>query len=1099
MLTLIEGGFFAGCHEKIAEEIKTLVSSGNKAYLIVPEQQTVNAEREMTDLLPPSYPLVFEVTNFTRFANTVFRRLGGLSKESASSAKKALVMWRTLTELLPTLEAYGGKEITSGGVAKMLSAVKQMQSFSINPSELADAAAALENEGGAIADKRLVAKIKDMASIMSLYKRILNENFSDTDDELLIAEEKINSAKEDFLADTRIYIDGFASFTEPQYKVISALIKRCDVTVCLTLPKSAESAFEFSEIKAAHPRLVKLSAESDADTRLLRIDGQHNSPSPLISDIASLLWRSFGSIDKDFLKDNKSLRIYEAETPYDECDFVAQDIKKRVMNGARYSDFGIIARSITSYIGILDNAFKKARIPLFLSARSDVESYEVIRLIYSAFSAVTGGYSRQDVITYAKCSLSGAMRQEVDEFELYAEKWQINGSRFTDGIFWNMNPSGYTERRRRDHDEKLSRIDRTRSVIITPLMNFEESLKSAATVKDYAAALMNFLTSLDIEKRLFEKSGEDSQASTDKVWHLICDSLDSIYTVLGNTKCTPDVFLSLLKTAFSESDIGRIPAFVEQVTAGSADTARMYGKKYIYIIGANRGVFPAAVEDDSYFTDKDKSTLIRVGLLLEKDSDIRSARELYYFTRAISYARVGVNLVYAEKDTSFKAMQPSDAITRICALTDGAIRPIKLSALPLKEKAYTEEYALEHINQKAPEFRALSNALDKTEAKDRLRISEGKIKNIGLSLGDDAVDKLYGSTINMTQSRIDNFIGCPMNYFCKYNLGLDPNRRVEFDNSNIGTFIHSVLENFFAELKARGRKISDITDKEKDDLIKLAAEKYTSVCFEGIVTASARLQNTIKNLCRMARPIIDGLCDEFSDCEYEPTFFELKISSEGKELPSPAIFNTGSGKRVCIFGTMDRVDTYKCGEDVYVRVVDYKTGGKDFSPKDIQNGENLQMFLYLKSVVETGSDVFREKIGVGSEGRLIPAGVIYVKTSVKDGSITKNSQSEAMASVKANQQRLGMILDDAESIKAMNPDFLPIKYKKNGEPDYHSKAKLYTLEGWERMNDTISNVMTDICDRMLSGDIDATPLKKGGKAKICEYCDFKAICRNASI
>ena len=90
MLTLIEGGLLSDGHEIIIDRISTLVREGKRAYLIVPEQQTVSAEKEMTDVLPASAPLCFEVTNFTRFADTVFRSLGGLAGEVATASKKAL-------------------------------------------------------------------------------------------------------------------------------------------------------------------------------------------------------------------------------------------------------------------------------------------------------------------------------------------------------------------------------------------------------------------------------------------------------------------------------------------------------------------------------------------------------------------------------------------------------------------------------------------------------------------------------------------------------------------------------------------------------------------------------------------------------------------------------------------------------------------------------------------------------------------------------------------------------------------------------------------------------------------------------------------------
>ncbi len=1106
MLTLLEGGFFSGHHEEIKSKIGELVRDGKRAYLIVPEQQTLVVEREMTDFLPPSYPLFFEVTNFTRFANTVFRSLGGLAKSGADSTKKALIMWRTLTELLPTLESYTSPEVTAGGVTKMLAAANQLRSLSITPEALLEAADTLTESGDPMLDSRLISRISDMAKITSLYRTLLTERFSDADEDILSAAKKLTEegASSFAGAETEIFIDGFTSFTEPQYKMISVLLKHCNVTVSLTLPKSAQDAFEYKEIKEAHTRLLHTSALAGTDTRLLRTDSQEYAPTPLIADVVSLLWRSTGTVHEDFLEHSDSLRIYEAENPYEECDFVAADIKKRVMGGAKYSDFGILARSLDRYSGLLDVSFEKAGIPLFQSSGASVESYEIIKLIYSAIAAASGGFSRRDVITYAKCSLSGVPREAVDEFELYVEKWQISGDRFTDGMIWNMNPDGYTDRRSPWHEEKLLRINDAREKIIAPLRKLSEELSEKATVKARATALVEFLTYLNVEEQLRGKNDDPiAKIGCDdigRLWKIVCDALDSLCDILGDTVCTCDTFKNLLKIVFSEANVGSIPAYTEQVVAGAADTARFYGKKYIYIIGANQGVFPAAFEDDGYFSEKDKRILSGAGLTIKDDSQMRSAREFYVFSRAISYARVGVTIVYAAQDTAFKPTPPCDAIGKIRAMTKKKISPIPLSELPASERIYVKEYALEHLEDEKGELAPVRRALESIGAGEKLRIRDGNIKNTDLTLSKEAASTLYGNTVAMTQARIDKFISCPMSYFCKYNLKLGDNRKAEFGSGNIGTFIHGVLESFFKLLRIKGRRISEVGEDEKRELLERVATEYTRAYFEGFPETSARLRHTVKKLCRAARPIVDNLCDEFSDCEYEPVFFELKIDSNNDGFPSPAIFDTGSGKHMYIYGTMDRVDTYRKDGDVYVRVVDYKTGGKDFSPEDIETGENLQMFLYLKSVVETDSAIFRDRIGAGEGGKLIPAGVIYVKASLADATIQRNDPNEALRAALGKQTRIGMLLDDADSISAMNKNYIPVKYTKNGEPDAKSRQKLYTLEGWERINETIARVMSDICERMTGGEISATPMiKKGGRAKACQYCEFKAICRNANL
>ena len=79
MLRIIEGSLFGGAHEYITKKILENVTRGVRTYLIVPEQQTLTLEGELAERLPPSSPLYFEVSNFTRFSDTVARAVGGLS------------------------------------------------------------------------------------------------------------------------------------------------------------------------------------------------------------------------------------------------------------------------------------------------------------------------------------------------------------------------------------------------------------------------------------------------------------------------------------------------------------------------------------------------------------------------------------------------------------------------------------------------------------------------------------------------------------------------------------------------------------------------------------------------------------------------------------------------------------------------------------------------------------------------------------------------------------------------------------------------------------------------------------------------------------
>ncbi len=1102
MINLIEGGFFAGGRDLIKATIAERCESKKKSFLIVPEQDTVASEDEMAEYLSGSAPLFAEVTNFTRFSDIVFRALGGSSSKSVDSVKRALIMWKTLTELSPLLEASSRKgDVTHGSVSKAIATVKQMQSFAISPSELAATETEIAKRSE---DARLRAKVSDISKILSLYTSLLSEHTDSVDDSLLLATEKLETSDASFLRNTEFFIDGFTSFTVPQYRMIATLAKHCSVTISLIIPKSSPNAYEYSETSDTDKKLISLASKAGIDVTRKRIDGRHGVSSLLLSEVTDLLWKSNAKVDSDALNEGENLRIFEAENPYEECDFIASDIRRRVMSGENYSDFGIIARNIESYEGILDVSFKKAGVPLFFARKNDIASYEAIKLIYSALATVLGGFKRSDVIAYSKCSLCGLSRELADELELYAEKWQINGKRFTDGIVWNMNPSGYTEKRRAGDEEKLLRIDGARATVISALSSLGEGIKNSTTVKEYSAALVDFLTLLDIENKLKAKHEEEKRlyginSEIGRIWKTICVSLDSLCEVLGDTKVTPDTFFCLLKITFSETDIGKIPAFTQEVTAASANIARMRGKRHIYILGANAGIFPATSEEDSYFTDKDKKILSSLGLPLDSDSDIKSAGELYYFTRSLTFAKESVTITYSSADASFKAISVSDAIIRIKSLTGGAISPKKLSSLAGAEKTFSAEYAFEHLSKSNDDFSQIKGALSRIGYDEKLKVSDGAVKNAALKLSLESIDTLYGKSIPMTQSKLELFAKCPMNYFCTYNLGLKDNEKAEFDARNIGNFLHAVLENFFRELKKRGKTISFITEEEKINLISEVADNYISKCFEGIPKTSARLQDTIKKLSAYTKPIIDNLCDEFSNCKYEPIFFELEIDKRSEDKPNPIVFNTESGKSIYITGKIDRVDAYANDENIYVRVVDYKSGKKVFSPSDIENGMNLQMFLYLKAIVDTDKEQFIKEFDSDTTKKIIPAGVLYVKTGVDDIKAQHETNEDILLASKDSRQRLGMVLDDSESLSAMNPNYIPVRFKNNGEPDSYTKKYLYTENGWSAIGDSIEKAVTDICNKMISGNIDALPLAKSrGKSDVCQYCKFKSVCRNAN-
>ena len=1105
MLKIVKSSFTAAGRVSLHEKIRALTEKGVRSYLIVPEQQTVMTESEMSRVLPGSAPLTFEVTNFTRFANSTFRTLGGISGEYCDKGKKALLMWRTLTELSPTLNmTRGRREINEGLVEKALAAVGEMQSLAISADELAS----VTDSESVKADARLSAKLTDLSRILALYKSLLTERYSDTGDDAEMMVKKL-AEHPDFLSDTEIFIEGFTSFTEPQYKLLSVLMKRTTVTVLLEISKAREDAFEFAEIRWTIDRLKAAARRSGADIKLLHEDGRRNTKSEALSLISDSLWQTNPTFDNISLQNPDELRIFEAKTPFDECDFIASDIKRRVMGGAKYSDFAIVARDAKRYSGILDTALTKAGIPHFTGLCRDVETFEAIKLIYTAYAIVRGGFVREDVLTYAKCGFSGISREECDELEMYVNKWQISGARFTDGEPWSMNPRGYTTHRPDGTDEKLVRLHDIRGRLIDPLVRFSANVKRARTVKEHAEVLLDFLTSINLDRALAERadalerlSEHTSAEGNRRLWQLICDSLDTLVDLGGTLPSDGESFLGQLRVLFSTANLAAIPAFLDEVTIGSADMLRLGGVAHVYLIGVNAGEFPATPSDVSYFSDRDKAALSECGLAIEPDLEIKGARELYSFTRAFTYARDSVTLLYTACDTKFKSIERASLIDKIEALTGGAVRAVKLSSLKASDTLWYAEGALEALGSiDESDYPSVKAALEKSGHAKALRIAEGSITNENMALSDSITDENESRPITLSQTRIDSFVSCPLGYFCRFTVGLSEEKRAEFDAPGIGSFIHAILENFFKALDREDRSAGTLTADERRDLTRSAAEKYIKeLACEGSSNA-ARTKIKLDRLCRAAMPVVDGLCEEFAESSFRPKFFELAIKrTHDPSSPSPVAITPDSGGDIYVMGIVDRVDTYKRDDDVFIRVVDYKTGHKEFSPEDMAEGRNLQMFLYLKALLDTRNEEFKKKLGVTGDGKILPSGVIYVKTSVADARVDTPDDAAALAAVKGAQKREGMVLDDPDVISAMGLKYTPLYSARTPNKISDTKKKfLFTEDSLEDIMETVEESVAAIAGGIRSGNASASPKADKHGLTHCDYCEYKPICRAAKI
>jgi ATP-dependent helicase/nuclease subunit B len=266
----------------LEKEIKQRLEGGCRSWLVVPEQATVSTERRMAQLLPPSAPLSFEVSNFTRLADSVFRALGGIGVRYATPAARLLTMWRTLGEVAPLLRV-PERDRSEGAIQKIIGASKELSASCQSSADL-DAAAM------ALGDGRLSDRLFDLALTLGVYRSLLGESFADGESDLDLLCEKLRATA--FFKGAYLAFDSFTGFTEQQYAVLGHLLMQADVTVTLPLPEDAERQLCYEEPKECYARLLALAGRRGVKICETRLAGNRRTLSGSLAFDTEHLWRA---------------------------------------------------------------------------------------------------------------------------------------------------------------------------------------------------------------------------------------------------------------------------------------------------------------------------------------------------------------------------------------------------------------------------------------------------------------------------------------------------------------------------------------------------------------------------------------------------------------------------------------------------------------------------------------------------------------------------------------------------------------------------------------------------------------------------------------
>ena len=1057
-MRLILGKSGAGKSTYIAEEIKKIApvinsfDTKDKIYILVPDQYTMTSERFYIDRIGEDIMSKVSIMSFKRFATMVFSKVGGLAFEFIGDGGRRALMAKAVEESSIFFKHYPEGYYNIKFVDMLTETIREIKAARITPEELLEISQNEKNN-----------KLHDIAVVYSGFEGLLAGGYFDPDDNFTrlgnIVEEQ------QLFKDTHIYIDNFKTFNTKEYGVIKSLfINGSKLSIALQTDRI--------QIQERWETLAKITETADDLYALASRYGGHcehiilaENKRFLNTELAYLTNNLFNDSVGTYNGVPQNIFLYKGNDLFDEIEFVAAEISALVRDkGYKYSDFVICARDIDAYTGFIEPVFDEYGIPAFYHKKSPLRQKAPAMLILSLLSIIIDGYNEDNVLDCLKTGFFEFDYGDIALFEAYISKWRVRGNRFLQPF--TMRVRGFDDdREEKDEDKKrLETINLIRKSFTSKIERLKKEIKDA-TVSEISEGIYKFLEGIDIEGSLKAMSEVYARyeeqalyAEQEQVYDLIIGALDELVLVCGTDTITLDRYRDLFAAIIDAHDIAIIPTSVDEVMTGNVDKLPLMSPRCVFVLGMADGVFPKKVEEDILITDDEKNTLANYNIQLGMTAEEKLLYERFLCLVAFSAPREKLYVSYSAQNGNLQSPFFSEII-RLFNNVEIRYSPLRGESEDIDARVQNEASAFALYSRlKLP---VLKDYFDNTDYISYMTEPERRD-----FLSGEVSAELFGRHMRISATKADRFHKCRFSYFFEYGMNLKADRRTELDALAVGNFMHGALEDLLPKTLTgkidMDRDIANYGKRYKNQIFK---EEQPSAAFEEYLT----------QLMRKVFRLLGSFVEEQEQSDFKPEEYELKIDEYSKYKPLQIPFEGGD---ITFTGKVDRMDVYAAPDGKsYVRIIDYKTGSKTFDLKDIYNGLDIQMPIYLYSLVRNTENAE-------------PGGVMYVniKPTIKKIKRTETEEFEK-ASLSEIKQRSGLFLNSPDVLQAMDKalegKYIPVK--KTGKKNPVATTKEFNL-----LFGHIKNMLSEMGKSLLEGRIEKNPILNDDRS--CEYCDYKAYC-----
>lgn len=1033
---------------------------------------------------------------------------------AANVSKDAMVMLvqRLLRQNQDQLQLYQSMLNKPGFVSQFTDQLLELRQSGLQQHDLEAIQGNLKNA------QTLVYKLHDLTLIGDQLDAILAERGQYLNSDLLLAlKVYLNTDKAD-LSHHQFFINRYAQMTQAERGVVEALIANAQ-QVTLGLPAdnlklNAGQPDLFQPAKHLGQHLLDYAQQKQIPAQVKPVLNER--PISQTMHAVEDFWQSYertgvqthdgaGTIQSD------ELQVWQANTPYQEVEQMARQIRQEVARGEhRYRDYLLLARDLGPYQNIIPAVFSRFEIPFFMDADLSMGEHPFVAFLDQLLD-LSNGLTLNRVMTLLKTELLRPEAVSLTDYrealaltENYALAKNMAGWRWQDQTPWQFDrqtldmDDDVVRERVEAKDAQIELVHQQMSQTVVPFLKQIEQVQNA---RELATALYQFLLDQRVDQQLLAWRDEaiargdlNLAQQPEQVWRTFIGVLDDFVTVFDAETMTLSELKDALQAGFDNANYSGIPATMDQVRV--SESGIVQGEHYdtTIVFGATNTNLPGTVKTKAILNDQDRDILASYlpdGVQMKGTAEQQMAQEPFLMYSAMMSTQRRLVWLYATSDGD-KEQEASTYINRLTQQFD--LKAQHFLALPTPELTELGQFVgspastLAHLvmvnrfalNQKVGltlNWQALQNQVSQLLPEPTQRLMKSlKYVNEPQPVQPALVTDLFGTDLKASVSRLQSYARNPYEFFLQYGLRLRDREVMDLTPAEKGTYMHALFEGVFNALIQEHKVLGQLTNAEIAQKVQVYADQLLSagdITFD-IFNSSARMRFLTKLLTQQVIADLEQMRRGQPDNQKIQTQRTEVGFGLGKQGLKPVKYDVAGGS-VTVRGKIDRFDRVRTGDKDYLMIVDYKSSKRDFNFTKALSGLELQLMTYWEALSDA------EAIEVGG-ATYFNAQTPLLKLD-KEPLLPDYPSLLAYADEKAQQggQYTGVLRQDDALLSALDtpegdPKLYGFEYKKSGDAlksghETYSDDELNTLIDYNRY------MIQHIAERILQGSFPLQPFR----------------------